>query len=112
MGPRPAIGGVYADAAAALAFLCGVSIWSAGGRSLLSPRGRHRGYKRVVGQIDAVKAVSKAIRRTRVGLKDPKRPSESFIFAGPSGIGKTELSKALAEFLFGSEDSLIQLDMS
>jgi ATP-dependent Clp protease ATP-binding subunit ClpC len=69
-------------------------------------------HKRVVGQIDAVRAVSKAIRRTRAGLKDPKRPSGSFIFAGPSGIGKTELSKALAEFLFGSEDALIQLDMS
>jgi ATP-dependent Clp protease ATP-binding subunit ClpC len=69
-------------------------------------------HKRVVGQEDAVKAVSKAIRRTRAGLKDPKRPSGSFIFAGPSGVGKTELSKALAEFLFGSEDALIQLDMS
>jgi ATP-dependent Clp protease ATP-binding subunit ClpC len=69
-------------------------------------------HKRVVGQEDSVKAVSKAIRRTRAGLKDPKRPSGSFIFAGPSGVGKTELSKALAEFLFGSEDSLIQLDMS
>ncbi|MBQ1059102.1 UvrB/UvrC motif-containing protein, partial [Micromonospora sp. C32] len=61
-------------------------------------------HKRVIGQEDAVKAVSKAIRRTRAGLKDPKRPSGSFIFAGPSGVGKTELSKALAEFLFGSED--------
>jgi ATP-dependent Clp protease ATP-binding subunit ClpC len=69
-------------------------------------------HKRVVGQEDAVRAVSKAIRRTRAGLKDPKRPSGSFIFAGPSGVGKTELSKALAEFLFGSEDALIQLDMS
>ncbi len=69
-------------------------------------------HKRVVGQEDAVKAVSKAIRRTRAGLKDPKRPSGSFIFAGPSGVGKTELSRALAEFLFGSEDALIQLDMS
>jgi ATP-dependent Clp protease ATP-binding subunit ClpC len=69
-------------------------------------------HKRIVGQDDAVKAVSKAIRRTRAGLKDPKRPSGSFIFAGPSGVGKTELSKALAEFLFGSEDALIQLDMS
>ncbi|MEJ3745797.1 ATP-dependent Clp protease ATP-binding subunit, partial [Actinomycetes bacterium KLBMP 9797] len=69
-------------------------------------------HKRVVGQEDAVKAVSKAIRRTRAGLKDPKRPSGSFIFAGPSGVGKTELSKALAEFLFGSEDALIHLDMS
>src|SRR5882724_2557296 len=69
-------------------------------------------HKRIIGQEEAVKAVSQAIRRTRAGLKDPKRPSGSFIFAGPSGVGKTELSKALAEFLFGSEDSLIQLDMS
>jgi ATP-dependent Clp protease ATP-binding subunit ClpC len=69
-------------------------------------------HKRIVGQEDAVRAVSKAIRRTRAGLKDPKRPSGSFIFAGPSGIGKTELSRTLAEFLFGSEDALIQLDMS
>jgi ATP-dependent Clp protease ATP-binding subunit ClpC len=69
-------------------------------------------HKRIAGQNDAVKAVSQAIRRTRAGLKDPKRPSGSFIFAGPSGVGKTELSKALAEFLFGSEEALIQLDMS
>ncbi|ADD45929.1 ATP-dependent Clp protease ATP-binding subunit [Stackebrandtia nassauensis] len=69
-------------------------------------------HKRIIGQHDAVKAVSQAIRRTRAGLKDPKRPSGSFIFAGPSGVGKSELSKALAEFLFGSEDALIQLDMS
>ncbi|GGJ97554.1 ATP-dependent Clp protease ATP-binding protein [Pilimelia anulata] len=69
-------------------------------------------HKRIVGQLDAVRAVSKAIRRTRAGLKDPKRPAGSFIFAGPSGVGKTELTKALAEFLFGSEEALIQLDMS
>ncbi len=69
-------------------------------------------HKRLIGQDQAVKALSKAIRRTRAGLKDPKRPSGSFIFAGPSGVGKTELSKALAEFLFGDEDSLIALDMS
>src|SRR5690606_4151446 len=69
-------------------------------------------HKRIIGQEDAVKAVSMAIRRTRAGLKDPKRPAGSFIFAGPSGVGKSELSKALAEFLFGSEDALIQLDMS
>ncbi|WP_018297338.1 ATP-dependent Clp protease ATP-binding subunit [Corynebacterium lubricantis] len=68
-------------------------------------------HKRIIGQDEAVKAVSRAIRRTRAGLKDPKRPSGSFIFAGPSGVGKTELSKALAEFLFGDEDSLIQIDM-
>jgi ATP-dependent Clp protease ATP-binding subunit ClpC len=69
-------------------------------------------HKRVIGQDQAVKAVSQAIRRTRAGLKDPKRPGGSFIFAGPSGVGKTELSKTLAEFLFGDEDALIQLDMS
>ncbi|HLY13312.1 MAG TPA: ATP-dependent Clp protease ATP-binding subunit, partial [Candidatus Limnocylindrales bacterium] len=69
-------------------------------------------HKRVIGQNDAIRALSQAIRRTRAGLKDPKRPGGSFIFAGPSGVGKTELSKTLAEFLFGDEDSLIQLDMS
>ncbi len=69
-------------------------------------------HKRVVGQDPAIRAVSQAIRRTRAGLKDPKRPGGSFIFLGPSGVGKTELSKALAEFLFGDEDALIQLDMS
>ncbi|QNE90159.1 ATP-dependent Clp protease ATP-binding subunit [Corynebacterium incognita] len=68
-------------------------------------------HKRIIGQDEAVKSVSRAIRRTRAGLKDPKRPSGSFIFAGPSGVGKTELSKALAEFLFGDEDSLISIDM-
>ncbi|MCH9816884.1 MAG: ATP-dependent Clp protease ATP-binding subunit, partial [Actinomycetia bacterium] len=69
-------------------------------------------HKRVIGQEQAVKALSRSIRRTRAGLKDPKRPSGSFIFAGPSGVGKTELSKTLASFLFGDEDSLISLDMS
>ncbi len=69
-------------------------------------------HKRVIGQEDAVRAVSQAIRRTRAGLKDPKRPSGSFIFLGPSGVGKTELSKTLAEFLFGDADALIALDMS
>ncbi|HIW67802.1 MAG TPA: ATP-dependent Clp protease ATP-binding subunit [Candidatus Dietzia merdigallinarum] len=68
-------------------------------------------HKRIIGQNEAVEAVSRAIRRTRAGLKDPKRPSGSFIFAGPSGVGKTELSKALAAFLFGDEDALIQIDM-
>ena len=69
-------------------------------------------HRRVIGQDVAIKSLSQAIRRTRAGLKDPKRPGGSFIFAGPSGVGKTELSKTLAEFLFGDEDSLIQLDMS
>src|SRR5271170_6219003 len=69
-------------------------------------------HKRVVGQEEAIKALSRAIRRTRAGLKDPKRPSGSFIFLGPTGVGKTELAKTLAEFLFDDEDALIQLDMS
>ncbi len=69
-------------------------------------------HRRIVGQEQAVRAVSQAIRRTRAGLKDPKRPSGSFIFLGPSGVGKTELAKTLAEFLFGDEHALIQLDMS
>jgi len=69
-------------------------------------------HKRIIGQNDAIRALSQAIRRTRAGLKDPKRPGGSFIFAGPTGVGKTELAKALAEFLFGDENSLIQLDMS
>ncbi|AMM30984.1 NDP-hexose 4-ketoreductase [Sinomonas atrocyanea] len=69
-------------------------------------------HRRVVGQDDAIKALSRSIRRTRAGLKDPKRPGGSFIFAGPTGVGKTELAKALAEFLFGEEDALITLDMS
>ncbi len=69
-------------------------------------------HKRIVGMEEAIKSISQAIRRTRAGLKDPKRPGGSFIFAGPTGVGKTELAKALAEFLFGDEDSLITLDMS
>ncbi|HEX5247133.1 MAG TPA: ATP-dependent Clp protease ATP-binding subunit [Gaiellaceae bacterium] len=69
-------------------------------------------HKRVVGQEEAIVAVSKSIRRARAGIKDPKRPTGSFIFLGPSGVGKTELGRTLAEFLFGDEDSLIQVDMS
>lgn len=69
-------------------------------------------HKRVVGQNEAVNAVAKAIRRSRVGLRDPKRPIGSFLFLGPTGVGKTELSKALAEVLFGDEDSMIRIDMS
>ena len=69
-------------------------------------------HERIIGQEEAVTALSKAIRRSRAGLKDPKRPAGSFIFLGPSGVGKTELSKALAEFLFGTEDALITYDMS
>jgi len=69
-------------------------------------------HKRVVSQDEAIKAISKSIRRARSGLKDPRRPMGSFIFAGPSGVGKTLLSKALAEFMFGDEEALIQMDMS
>src|SRR6059036_1718535 len=69
-------------------------------------------HKRVIGQHQAIVAVSKAIRRARAGIKDPKRPTGSFIFLGPSGVGKTELARTLAEFLFGDEDALIQVDMS
>ncbi len=69
-------------------------------------------HKRVIGQEEAIVAVSKAIRRARAGIKDPKRPAGSFIFLGPSGVGKTELARTLAEFLFGDEDAMIQVDMS
>jgi ATP-dependent Clp protease ATP-binding subunit ClpC len=69
-------------------------------------------HKRIIGQNEAIIALSRAIRRTRAGLKDPKRPGGSFIFLGPTGVGKTELAKTLAEFLFDDEDALIQLDMS
>ena len=69
-------------------------------------------HKRLVGQEPAVHAISKAIRRSRAGLKDPRRSTGSFIFLGPSGVGKTELARTLAEFLFGDEDHLVQLDMS
>jgi ATP-dependent Clp protease ATP-binding subunit ClpC len=69
-------------------------------------------HARIVGQDEAIKGISKAVRRARAGLKDPRRPIGSFMFLGPTGVGKTELTKALAEFLFGSEDALVQLDMS
>ena len=69
-------------------------------------------HERVIGQEEAVTAVSKAIRRGRVGLKDPNRPIGSFLFLGPTGVGKTELSKALAEAMFGTENSIIRVDMS
>src|SRR5438045_3190821 len=69
-------------------------------------------HKRVIGQDVAIEAVSKAIRRSRAGIKDPKRPAGSFIFLGPSGVGKTELARTLAEFLFGDEDAMVRIDMS
>ncbi|MGB2896620.1 MAG: ATP-dependent Clp protease ATP-binding subunit [Anaerolineales bacterium] len=69
-------------------------------------------HERIIGQDEAITAISKAVRRSRAGLKDPRRPIGSFVFLGPTGVGKTELTKALAEFMFGSEDALIQIDMS
>ena len=69
-------------------------------------------HKRVIGQDDAVTAVAKAVRRARAGLKDPKRPIGSFLFLGPTGVGKTELARALASSLFGDESAMIRLDMS
>jgi ATP-dependent Clp protease ATP-binding subunit ClpC len=69
-------------------------------------------HERIVGQDEAIKTISRAVRRARAGLKDPKRPIGSFLFLGPTGVGKTELAKALAEFMFGSEEALLQLDMS
>ena len=69
-------------------------------------------HRRIIGQDEAIEAISKAVRRARAGLKDPKRPIGSFVFLGPTGVGKTELTKALAEFIFGSEESLVQIDMS
>ena len=69
-------------------------------------------HERVVGQDEAVKAVARAIRRGRVGLKDPKRPIGSFLFLGPTGVGKTELCKSLAEAMFGDENAMIRIDMS
>ncbi len=69
-------------------------------------------HKRVVSQDEAIKSIAKAVRRSRSGLKDPKRPIGCFIFAGPTGVGKTLLAKALAEFMFGDEDALVQIDMS
>ena len=69
-------------------------------------------HNRVISQDEAIKAISKAVRRSRSGLKDPKRPTGCFVFAGPTGVGKTLLAKALAEFMFGDDDALIQIDMS
>jgi ATP-dependent Clp protease ATP-binding subunit ClpC len=69
-------------------------------------------HRRIVGQDEAIEAIARAVRRSRAGLKDPKRPVGSFVFLGPTGVGKTELTKALAEFIFGSEEALVQIDMS
>ncbi|MFC1961015.1 ATP-dependent Clp protease ATP-binding subunit [Chloroflexota bacterium] len=101
------------DVAEVVAMLTGIPVTQIAGEEserLLQMEDHLR--ERIVGQEEAIEAISKAVRRARAGLKDPRRPIGSFIFLGPTGVGKTELTKTLAEFLFGSEDALIQLDMS
>lgn len=101
------------DVAEVLAMLTGIPVTTiAEEESARLMRMEETLHERIIGQDEAIITISKAVRRARAGLKDPKRPIGSFIFLGPTGVGKTELSKALAEFLFGSEDALIQLDMS
>ncbi len=110
-GPRPAIG--EEEIAEIVSMWTGipvVKLTEAETQKLL--RMEDELHKRVIGQEQAIKAVSRAIRRARAGIKDPKRPAGSFIFLGPSGVGKTELARTLAEFLFGDESALIQIDMS
>ncbi|MCB0874067.1 MAG: AAA family ATPase, partial [Thermoleophilia bacterium] len=110
-GPRPSIG--EEEIADIVSMWTGIPVFKlteAESRKLL--RMEDELHKRVIGQEAAIAAVSRAIRRTRAGIKDPKRPAGSFIFLGPSGVGKTELARTLAEFLFGDEDSMIQVDMS
>ncbi len=104
---------VAEDVAEVVSMLTGIPVTQIAGEEgqrLLQMEEALRG--RIVGQEEAIQAISKAVRRARAGLKDPRRPIGSFIFLGPTGVGKTELTKSLAEFLFGSEDALIQLDMS
>ena len=104
---------VAEDVAEVVSMLTGIPVTQIAGEEgqrLLQMEEVLRG--RIVGQGEAIEAISKAVRRARAGLKDPRRPIGSFIFLGPTGVGKTELTKSLAEFLFGSEDALIQLDMS
>ncbi|MFN8124259.1 MAG: ATP-dependent Clp protease ATP-binding subunit [Thermoleophilia bacterium] len=110
-GPRPSIG--EEEIADIVSMWTGIPVFKlteAESRKLL--RMEEELHKRVIGQEAAITAVSRAIRRTRAGIKDPKRPAGSFIFLGPSGVGKTELARTLAEFLFGDEEALIQVDMS
>ncbi len=110
-GPRPSIG--EDEIADIVSMWTGIPVFKlteAESRKLL--RMEEELHKRVIGQEAAIKAVSRAIRRSRAGIKDPKRPGGSFIFLGPSGVGKTELARTLAEFLFGDESALIQVDMS
>jgi ATP-dependent Clp protease ATP-binding subunit ClpC len=110
-GPRPSIG--EDEIADIVSMWTGIPVFKlteAESRKLL--RMEDELHKRVIGQDASIKAVSRAIRRARAGIKDPKRPAGSFIFLGPSGVGKTELARTLAEFLFGDENALIQVDMS
>ncbi len=110
-GPRPAIGeDEIAEIVSMWTGIPVVKLTEAETQKLL--RMEEELHKRVIGQEPAIAAVSRAIRRARAGIKDPKRPAGSFIFLGPSGVGKTELARTLAEFLFGDESALIQIDMS
>ena len=110
-GPRPAIG--EEEIADIVSMWTGIPVFKlteAETQKLM--RMEDELHKRVIGQHAAVEVISKAIRRSRAGLKDPKRPTGSFIFLGPSGVGKTELARTLAEFLFGDEDAMVRIDMS
>ncbi|CAB4871985.1 unannotated protein [freshwater metagenome] len=110
-GPRPAIG--EEEIAEIVSMWTGIPVFKLTEAETAKLMGMEEEmHKRVIGQHAAVEVISKAIRRSRAGLKDPKRPTGSFIFLGPSGVGKTELARTLAEFLFGDEDSMVRIDMS
>ncbi len=110
-GPRPAIG--EEEIADIVSMWTGIPVFKlTEAETAKLMRMEEELHKRVIGQAAAVEVVSKAIRRSRAGLKDPKRPTGSFIFLGPSGVGKTELARTLAEFLFGDEDAMVRIDMS
>ncbi len=110
-GPRPAIG--EEEIADIVSMWTGIPVFKlTEAETAKLMRMEDELHKRVIGQHAAVEVISKAIRRSRAGLKDPKRPTGSFVFLGPSGVGKTELARTLAEFLFGDEDSMVRIDMS
>ena len=110
-GPRPAIG--EEEIADIVSMWTGIPVFKlTEAETAKLMRMEEELHKRVIGQHAAVEVISKAIRRSRAGLKDPKRPTGSFVFLGPSGVGKTELARTLAEFLFGDEDSMVRIDMS
>ncbi len=110
-GPRPAIG--EEEIADIVSMWTGIPVFKlTEAETAKLMRMEEELHKRVIGQHAAVEVISKAIRRSRAGLKDPKRPTGSFVFLGPSGVGKTELARTLAEFLFGDEDAMVRIDMS